>query len=551
MRLSEFSSSRLVVWSIACSIASVLIALSGFGYGVHHRFQHWMTEAIEYQNVKLGAAITEHVYGLSLGRTSHQQVWRALQEGGFTIHKEFLDRLGTKFPDNLSNANILNNGLKRAATLEKLREPRELVKDIKPVEPDDLGMADYYQLAFKLFGLKIQSFFKLYYLIYFISLFVFLACYWRRLEATAALLLVVGGHFFILAFLVGGVPKESLFGVATPYNQRFVSVLGVISALHLALMLLWPPRRSAMNVAALVLQTAILFFVFTLRRSALWELLWVVALPIAYLGIGALWKLAASRRWLVSGPPPEAMRQGLTWAAVGFVGCAYVFSLINDSRNNAVYRFSDEFLTEHMVWTSTYLGLSMHPDWTQRFGKYLIGPNGIATGDEIPFVAADKWLRENYGLEVKYIISDVWGVRYRTLERIMKEALVDFVRRNRRYTLELQLYYKPRIYFSHFIRWNRSLIDTWPWWGLLAFASTVGLFGYACVLLGRANLAALYQITALLICGAALAALPAMLIFPSHSTMGDQVLMLNVALIAAAGTIVARVARRRALGSGA
>jgi hypothetical protein len=71
---------------------------------------------------------------------------------------------------------------------------------------------DFYKLAFKLFGIEIQSFFSLYYLLHLTTIALFCLAYWRRLEAMALMLVVVAGHFFALAFLTGGQVGTALVG---------------------------------------------------------------------------------------------------------------------------------------------------------------------------------------------------------------------------------------------------------------------------------------------------------------------------------------------------
>jgi len=44
--------------AVACGVAALLLALAGNRFGYDHGFDHWNPEGIEYENVKVAAAIS-------------------------------------------------------------------------------------------------------------------------------------------------------------------------------------------------------------------------------------------------------------------------------------------------------------------------------------------------------------------------------------------------------------------------------------------------------------------------------------------------------------
>jgi hypothetical protein len=541
MRFEHAPEATLRALSLACAVFAIVLALAAFAYGKLHRFDHWVPEVIEYENVKVAAALSEVAYGFRRGYVAHTQVYDALRRGGMAYFPEFLEPLGKKFPANLSDVELLNRALKDAAQLGKLRPAARIMADLKPVEPIDLGMVDFYSYAFRLFGIEIQSFFKFYYVLYFASIGLFVLAYWRQPGPMAAMLVIVAAHFFAQAFLVGGVSAAQIFGVATPYNYRFVTVLGILSAFHLALAVLRPPRASVVSVLALIGQAALLFFVSTMRRSALWEVLWVATIAGALVGLILLWRLNALKRWPQLDSAPLLVRRALSWPAIAFVMVFVVLGAAHNAKTDAAYRFSDEWLPYHMVWHSLFVGLSLHPHWVRRFGQEYSDEKGEPQlGDALAIKAAEVWLERRYGIGKSYIVSPIYGYKYRTLERVLHDAFFDFARKNPRFILELQLIHKPLTLVKNYVIWNVRTARAMPLWGLGLLLAALALAGAVCAALGWIHSPQTLELARLLTLGAAWAVLPAVVVFPSYSTMADQALILDAALLAWAGVALAR-----------
>lgn len=82
------------------------------------------------------------------------RIYEALRHAGVSFYSQFPDPIGVKWPSNLFDADLLNRAIDKASKLGPLSEPRKIISELKPVEPNDLGAMDFYRWAFELFGLR-------------------------------------------------------------------------------------------------------------------------------------------------------------------------------------------------------------------------------------------------------------------------------------------------------------------------------------------------------------------------------------------------------------
>lgn len=540
-RLS-FDHDKLSRWvCLACALMATLLALQSLRYAHSHGFDRWMPEVIEYENVKVAAALARIAYKLDYSFAAPTRVHEALRQGGLTIEAKYLGPLGLSYPDNLSSVEQLNKALKAAASIPDLGDPRKVVSELKPVEPNDLGGVDFYWLAFRIFGIEIQSFLKLYYLIHFATIGLFVLAYRDRPAAMACLVIAAAGHMYVQYFLVGGFPPGAGFGVATPYNQRFFSVVAIIPALHVGLALLAPDRPSWAGVATLAGQTILLAFVYTVRNSALWGVLWIVYIPLGLAALMVLWRFRrfASDAWMA-----EIFRRILNWPTLLFalVFAGYVAHF--NGRVDPIYHVGDEFMTKHMFWHSVFVGLEMHPGFHDKFRDRILDPatGEPAGGDALPLRALENWLDREYGIPATYLVSPIWGYRYKTTERGIREIYLEMLRENPRFALGIHLIHKPQRLLDHYRLYNRRAFATMPrsGWVLLPLAGLFAVAGFAVA--GWRGLREPALLGAHFAVGSAIVALPAIVAFSSYPTMSDKVVIFNGAFVVFAGVAAAAAA---------
>ena len=448
-----------------CALTAFALGVASYVCGSRHGFDRWMPEPIEYENMKIAAALSERYYGLERGGLILKPVVEALRANGMTQFRQYLDPLGLKFPENESDPVTMDKALEKATQLGRLPLSGTIFTDLLAVQPNDLGAVNFYKWAFDIFGLHVNSFFRLYFFDPFCFDSAFRCSVFSKIaEALTLLIGAAATHLFAQSFFLG-LPAADVFQVSTPYSQRFIAVLGIISALHLALTIVRPPRFSVRTGLAFAGQVAIVFFVYTIRSSAEWQILWPISLLLGALFLLLLNIWVILRWWPVRLVPIEPLGRVIGWPAPALVALVIGLTVLTSSQQDPVYRFSDEALPHHMFWHSVVHSFALHPEWERRFGADLAARNdGHASSDQLPFAMATDWLEDNYGLPKEYMLSSTFGWRYRTTERILQSVLTEFALQHPRFILELQLYYKPRMFWNSFVDWNANTVKGLDGW---------------------------------------------------------------------------------------
>jgi hypothetical protein len=128
----------------------------------------------------------------------------------------------------------------------------------------------------------------------------------------------------------------------------------------------------------------------------------------------------------------------------------------------------------------------------------------------------------------------------------VQDAYFDFARNNRRFILELELLYKPLTLAEYYVSCNIRKFAALPGIALALLGAALAVIFAAYTAMGWLQSEFPARIAWLLALGAAMAVLPAVLIFPSYSTMADQALMLNSAVLGWIGAAIASVVGRNA-----
>jgi hypothetical protein len=97
-------------WSLLATVL-VLAILTGYRQGIHHRIAR---DQLGRSLFAIASAISANAYGLR-GAVYFEPVIDALQEAGLTSNPVELLRLGTTFPDNLSNGVLINKAIQHAS----------------------------------------------------------------------------------------------------------------------------------------------------------------------------------------------------------------------------------------------------------------------------------------------------------------------------------------------------------------------------------------------------------------------------------------------------
>jgi hypothetical protein len=154
---------------------------------------------------------------------------------------------------------------------------------------NEKGEADFYYIAFSLFGINLAAMWKFYFVLLFATCFLFFLAYRSSTFCLMLLSLFLAAHYAVIGLTSGP-------WLQTVHNSRFFPALALLPSLHLLLLLLrrerftWP---SAMYAAGQGLLLA--FFIFC-RLQTIWQPIAIIA---AAAGNVPLRSIAAGLRQLV------------------------------------------------------------------------------------------------------------------------------------------------------------------------------------------------------------------------------------------------------------
>lgn len=226
---------------------------------------------------------------------------------------------------------------------------------------DDIGLADYFMLAFRTFGLKIQSVYHLYFTLLSISIFIFLLTFRKQPSLLVFLLFYVVGHYIIL--MAPTLHSNTELQVT---NNRFYPTLGVISALHLAFLTLFRQKTTPWLMVGAVLQALVLAFSINARSSGSYQMLFLFFFG-AFILFREIQKSSLSFRAFSSIWP----------VLLAFV----VFAGIKINQTRRMDPAYNEVLNNHNFWCSMLVGLNGHPDATKR---------GLIYNDRTCYLAVER-----------------------------------------------------------------------------------------------------------------------------------------------------------------
>jgi hypothetical protein len=370
---------------------------------------------------------------------------------------------------------------------------------------EDIGYADFYEIAFRLFGYHALSTYRLFYSILALSFLLFAAAYWDHDVATSALAVAVAA-----AFLTG---TADIFSdsVPSPAANRYLGVLTVLPCLHLFLAGLTKRPLNRVRLVLLVAQTVLYGLTITFRTPAIWTAIAAVTILLAFAGIEAIRarkvpSLRADRSWKQFAgralkSPPILLAGVIVFAGIGLPG-------LRDTQLHSVY--FNEAMPHHMRWHSAILGLSLNPLWPQTKPMPDL-PDG---GDGIAFKMFENYMQQNHPGEpiTSPKVRNLYLIRLH--ETVMKQKLLEFARANPGYVVELYGYYKPKLIISQLAE-NLRTVPEAAW--LLCFPTL--LLAFLLLTVVGVNLTAMIGTTSI---AWASSQLPAIWAYPAPHVVSDR-----------------------------
>jgi hypothetical protein len=308
---------------------------------------------------------------------------------------------------------------------------------------NEKGLADFYYLAFKLFGMHIWAFTTLYFVILAISVALFFLSFQKSPVCLLLIMLYLVANVYMLGFQPGT--------IAVPHNSRFFPVLSFLPAMHLFLLVLMrgPPRLA--TVAAATGQMAILYFAIFIREAALWQALAVLASPLLVFNYRP-WSLSLRRPRLF--PTIASIEAVRAWPAILVLAGLLSFSGYTKFAVDKIWYRSET--SSHTFWDPVYAGLiSASPELASSYLPNCASFDSIPClsqrfGDNMVYEAVLKYLRERNEVppEIAYVSGDgqiminaFWNAGI--YDRVVRQLVFQVVKQHPWLTLKTFVLDKP------------------------------------------------------------------------------------------------------------
>ena len=328
----------LVAALVTIGIGATFIA------GEHRGMDHVAAFGPQPEQKSIAVALSDVVYKLNLGYIGYTSVldtlkgiWNrgATSEGDPVLIKNYSDR------------DLLNSAIHAAASLGPQHPGYLSEKSLFTMYYDDLGYVDYVKWAFRLFGLKYEAMYYLFFSLLALSSVAFLITF--RSDRIALAVLLANVFAFLIEVYVGNFAPA----IPTFAGMRHGSTLGLLPMWHFVFLTMSRTRPAITNVVLSLFQLMVLILAIKMRGSASWTALFVVAVAL----FRELWPwLRSSKATRSSAQLARSLAQ---WPAILLLGGLFANSVDMNATLHPVY-FTDDAVPHHTLWHSIYLGLGWH-----------------------------------------------------------------------------------------------------------------------------------------------------------------------------------------------
>jgi hypothetical protein len=528
MRSQPFLFAFLLTISLA-----IICVLLVFYEGLRRGMDHVTMFGPENEQAAIAIALSDVVYNLNGGYVGYASVFRKLVE---------VWNRGAKSPhdpiviENSSDRRLLNDAIRTAASLGPQAPGFVADGSLITMIYTDIGQVDFSKLAFRIFGLTIESRYYMFFLLILASAVFYLLVFWNSPICWIVLLCTLFSFYIEL--------HTSVFTINMPTfsSERHGSALALIPLWHFTFLLIQRKRPSFMTFICTVAQLSILLLAVKIRGAAIWMVLFVVTVLVA-LSANYLRQLNSEpRRWR------RLSRLTTTWPVVLLVAGMVLSNEYTKAKLHPVY-FTDDVMPYHGLWQSAFVGLMMLPDMIPQDSKALEVARTM--GDDAAHGAATlEYLNEvhfaplppDYPRSMHPSLVSPWTGTYKTklFDDVMRRVVIRALAGNPIGMLKLYFYVKPQAIIDTV---TKVLSPNLTWFWLLLFGGIV-ITGITFPV--GTNITGLQLIGSLLIIGSAIpfAALPSLWAFPSSYSITDLLLIVLVFAQIAIGAVGLSIMRR-------
>ena len=285
---------------------------------------------------------------------------------------------------------------------------------------DDKGDADFAILAFRVFGVHIESLYHLWFAMYLAGIFAFVLAFWPREARLVALCLLT------LAVYVAFFALPLTFELGSIQNPRAFGAVSLLAILHLSLEMLDRRRLTGRRLAAAALQAALMAFSVDVRTSEWWQ-------PLAVIGVGA-WVLVRHRTGVKA-----------LWPCAVLVLALLGLDLYQRLAVDNVYEASN--LRRRTLWHNVGIGFALNPTLARTYSLSI---------DDLPMIrlVRRRLVDTNRANELDLVFRPAGLEDYQysgiakdfaRYERVAREVVLSIIWNNKREALWTFLVDKPRL----------------------------------------------------------------------------------------------------------
>jgi hypothetical protein len=415
---------RSLLLPLAVATLVAICLFQTFIQGQRLGMDHVTTFGPESEQRSIAVALSDVVYKLNLGYLGYVNVLKTLQSvwnsGAANSHDRILIANGR-------NPELLNSAIHAAASLGPQTPGYLSDLSLFTMYYDDVGYVDFVKYAFRLFGLKIEAMYYLFFTILGLSALAYLIAF--RFDSAALAVLVANVFVFLVEVHLGNFSSD----MPTFAGMRHGSTLGLLPMWHFVFLSVRRSRLSVLNVALAILQLLVLILAIKMRGSATWMVLLVVAVAV----FSALWPWLrdyGSRSW------GQLARSLVQWPALLLLAGLFANAQYMKMTLHPAY-FTDDATPYHTLWHSIYVGWI----WSNRSGDAASPSSELtspyvrsmmakgAQNDDVGYYAALEYLRDSHFMASDPTTLEVVPPDFRSAwayDGAIKERLYDQIMRH-------------------------------------------------------------------------------------------------------------------------
>ncbi len=323
--------------------------------------------------------------------------------------------------DYATDAGLINSAIQkiRNSNISRSEDPR-----YRLLFPDDKGIVDFVSIAFRIFGLKAQSPFDLYFLLLLLSSACFVAAFRNHPSHLLLLASFLATYYLVLPMIA---LNPQLYSIL---HSRANPLLSMVACLHCLLFAI-RGRVSGAQVLLLGVQIVLIIFVLHLRTTTIWQLVSIAALSI----------VAAIYFYLRPIDQESVRRRNILAASLPVILLITALFGLNVYRSHAYpieYHRGEQILTR-TFWHNIFSGFAFHPRFSERYA--------LRVDDVSIMLATVAYLHEkNRAQEWQSMGVGPPGItikNWTAYDRVVKEMLVERCSAYLGECIAAFAYYKP------------------------------------------------------------------------------------------------------------